>query len=48
MSAGKGDKPRPVDKKIYDKNFDNIKWDNGKNSKDCKIVKKNNKTKYSY
>lgn len=24
--AGKGDKPRPVDKKQFDKNFDNIEW----------------------
>lgn len=26
MSAGKGSKPRPVNKSIYDKNFDSIKW----------------------
>lgn len=26
MSAGKGDKPRPVDKKKYDQNFDKIDW----------------------
>lgn len=26
MGAGKGDKPRPIDKKIYDSNFDNINW----------------------
>jgi len=24
--AGKGDKPRPTDKKTWDKNFDAIKW----------------------
>ena len=24
--AGKGDKPRPVDKKQYDTNYDRIKW----------------------
>jgi len=24
--AGKGDKPRPTDKKEFDKNFDNIEW----------------------
>lgn len=24
--AGKGDKPRPVDKKVYDKNFEAIDW----------------------
>jgi hypothetical protein len=26
MSAGKGDKPRPVNKKNYDSNFDKIEW----------------------
>jgi hypothetical protein len=25
MSAGKGDKPRPVNKKIFNQNFDQIK-----------------------
>jgi hypothetical protein len=24
--AGKGDKPRPVDKKEFDSNFDKIEW----------------------
>jgi len=24
--AGKGDKPRPVKKKVFDTNFDNISW----------------------
>ena len=24
--AGKGDKPRPVKKKVYDINFDSIAW----------------------
>ena len=24
--AGKGDKPRPVKKKVYDTNFDGIVW----------------------
>jgi len=27
MSAGKGDKPRPINKKEYDKNFDDISWE---------------------
>lgn len=31
MSAGKGDKPRPVDKKIYDKNFEKISWNKNNN-----------------
>lgn len=26
MSAGKGDKPRPVKKSKYNENFDKIKW----------------------
>jgi len=26
MSAGKGDKPRPVKKKIFDQNFDQVNW----------------------
>jgi hypothetical protein len=26
MSAGKGDKPRPVDKKRYDSNYAEISW----------------------
>jgi len=24
--AGKGDRPRPVKKKLFDNNFDNINW----------------------
>jgi len=28
MSAGKGSKPRPVNKTIYNKNYDEIKWSN--------------------
>jgi hypothetical protein len=48
MSAGKGDKPRPVDKKVYDKNFDSIKWENFEKEECKKILKKGNKTKYSY
>ena len=33
MSAGKGDKPRPVDKKQYDKNHDRINWNKKKKVK---------------
>lgn len=32
MSAGKGDKPRPVDKKQFDKNFEQIDWEIKKTS----------------
>jgi len=39
MSAGKGDKPRPVDKKVYDKNFQEINWQ--KNKKVPKVQRKN-------
>jgi len=30
MNAGKGSKPRPVNKQIYNKNFDEINWGNKK------------------
>jgi hypothetical protein len=43
--AGKGDKPRPVDKKQFNNNFDQISW-NSKNSAEQKKVK--NKTVYIY
>ena len=47
MSAGKGDKPRPVDKKIYDKNYENIKWGERENTEVKKEIKRN-RTRYSY
>jgi len=25
--SGKGDRQRPVDKEVYDKNYEEIKWD---------------------
>lgn len=43
MSAGKGDKPRPVDRKQFNKNFEQINWEaknttaNQKKSKHGKI-----------
>ena len=30
MSNGKGDRQRPVDKEVYDKNYEEIKWDKKK------------------
>lgn len=47
MSAGKGDKPRAINKKTFDTNFDKINW-NKKNisSTEKKTVK--NKTIYKY
>lgn len=46
MSAGKGDKPRPTDKKVYDMNYDNIAW----KSKDVNqaITKKKGKSTFVY
>lgn len=43
--AGKGDKPRPVDKKQYNNNFDQISW-SSKSSAEAKKAK--NKTVYRY
>lgn len=43
--AGKGDKPRPVDKKEFDKNFDNIKWTASEERES--VLKKGKKT-YKY
>lgn len=42
MSAGKGDKPRPINKKEYDKNFENISW-NKINSVDSETKTKKGK-----
>ena len=39
MSAGKGDKPRPIKKSTYDTNFDKITWDR-KNQNNIQIRKK--------
>lgn len=44
--AGKGDKPRPVNKKQFDENFDEICWNVKKSSAEAKKVK--NKTVYTY
>lgn len=45
--AGKGDKPRPVDKKQFDSNFDQISWNELKKSS-AEVKKVKNKTKYTY
>ena len=37
VQNGKGSKPRPVDKKKYDENFDSIKW--GKNTSSAPVEK---------
>jgi hypothetical protein len=41
MSAGKGDKPRPVNIKVYGENFKEINW--GKTKKVQKLQRKNAK-----
>ncbi len=43
--AGKGDKPRPVDKPKYDSNFDKIAW---KKYKPKEQTTKKGKTTYKY
>lgn len=44
--AGKGDKPRPVDKKAYNAAFDKIVWTKGTKAKE--VVTKKGKTTYKY
>ena len=44
--AGKGDKPRPVNKKEFNKNFDEICWNSVNKAKEQKQSK--NKTTYRY
>jgi len=47
MSAGKGDKPRPIDKKIFDTNFDKIDWKK-KNTETTEKKTVKGKTVYTY
>ena len=47
MSAGKGDKPRPTDKKEYDDNYDQIVWGKEEN-KTIEVKKKKGKIIYKY
>ncbi len=42
MSAGKGDKPRPQDKKAFDGNYDQISWKS--NQTNLSHIKKGKKT----
>ena len=44
--AGKGDKPRPVDKKVYNEAFDKIVWTGVTKAKE--VVTKKSKTTYKY
>jgi len=41
--AGKGDKPRPVYKVVYDMNFARIDWSKKKKQEETKKEKKNDK-----
>lgn len=38
--AGKGDKPRPTNKKTYDENFDQINWNRNDDQKNNKKIKR--------
>jgi hypothetical protein len=44
--AGKGSKPRPVNKQIYNQNFEEIKWNQSQPFKPN--VSKKGKTTYKY
>lgn len=44
--AGKGDKPRPVKKEVYNKNFEEIQGMGKMNGKPLKTIK--GKTTYGY
>ena len=44
--AGKGDKPRPVDKKEFNNNFDKIVWTPCKEQQNS--ITKKGKTTYKY
>jgi hypothetical protein len=48
MSAGKGDKPRPINKKIFDENFDKIFKEKKLQIKSVEICTKKNKKTYLY
>lgn len=44
--AGKGDKPRPVKKEVYNSNFDKIEWASCSKAKE--VIAKKRKTTYKY
>jgi len=52
MSAGKGDRPRPTKKKIFDINFDSITWrinlGSDKNTEIRNYIVKKGKKIYKY
>jgi hypothetical protein len=48
MGAGKGDKPRPINKKEFDTNFDKIKWNKKEKPIPVNGISKKGKTIYVY
>jgi len=46
--AGKGSKPRPVKKKTFDNNFDQINWSTVQNQQVRNFVSKKGKKIYKY
>jgi hypothetical protein len=46
--AGKGDKPRPVNKKIYNSNYDDISFESNRKNTQIEIKNKNGKKTYKY
>jgi hypothetical protein len=48
MSAGKGDKPRPVKKKLFDTNFDEIDWPTKRGLEIRNYIVKKGKKIYKY
>jgi len=48
MSAGKGSKPRPVIKKVFDGNFDQINWSTKQNVEIRNYKVKKGKRIYKY
>lgn len=48
MSAGKGDKLRPIDKKTFDNNFDKINWQCKNLQPNHTVEKKVSKNKVIY
>ncbi len=47
MSAGKGDKPRPVDKDRYDANYNAIDWSKKTSSFTREVERKKNESERS-
>lgn len=48
MSAGKGDKPRPVNKKQFDTNFDKIIWNKKSITSTSSLSRNNGKKRHLY